>query len=139
MLKSDPAKLYLSGLATLLSAGSALADAIQFGVASRCNQEHAVFEIVGMVEANGVIAFATSAPEDFTPLAVGPRALSCKLPGGTLKHHSGYSSRPTASARVLALQASTACRLAQSVCRSAAPASSSTGPAATDQWSCDSP
>jgi len=68
-----------------LSAAPALADSIAFGAASRCDREQGVFELVGRVEANGVVSFATRAPEDLTALEIGTRSLTCQLPHGKVQ------------------------------------------------------
>jgi hypothetical protein len=60
---------------------STIADSINFGIASRCDSRNALFELVGVVEANDRFIYATSSTDGFERLEKGTQLLSCMING----------------------------------------------------------
>ena len=65
----------------LATATPAWADSINFGIASRCDTNKSLFELIGVVEANGKVTYATPSPKGLNRLSLVTRTLSCKING----------------------------------------------------------
>lgn len=67
-----------------LSPAVTLADSIAFGVAQRCDPSQSGFELIGLVEANGEIQFASDDSEGLVRLSEGEAPLSCRVGGAAV-------------------------------------------------------